>query len=261
MISNKIKLMIAASIFGASTAFAGAWSLTGTISGSPHDLSAMQGTDDNGEVCVYCHTPHAANTAFTGAPLWNKSAAALSVYTMYGATATNTAGTTIAGTATDATPASPSLACLSCHDGASAIDSIVNAPGSGMGELAAGTTDIASLTTTYGGNIGGTVVDDGATTTGSTTTSTTTGNVNLSNDHPVSITYTAGTASLVATTTALTDWVGATTVANLLRSGKVECGSCHDPHNGYATQGTDVEVNFLRKTNAASALCLGCHAK
>ncbi|MGE4396274.1 MAG: cytochrome c3 family protein [Sulfurimonas sp.] len=262
MISNKLKLMIAASVFGVSSVFAG------TIAGSPHDLSgnAALATDtaDNGEICVYCHTPHAANTAFTGAPLWNKGDAALTDYMMYGASVVNTAGSTIAGTSTAATPASPSLACLSCHDGASAIDSIVNAPGSGMREYAtAGVTDITEIGTTYGGNIGGTVVDAGLAD-GTTTTTTTTGNVNLSNDHPVSITYTEGTAGLVATTTALTGWIGASTVGDLLRGAtndQVECGSCHDPHNGGNTQGTSTEVNFLRKSNTGSALCLGCHNK
>ncbi|MDT8337667.1 MAG: cytochrome c3 family protein [Sulfurimonas sp.] len=247
MISNKIKLMIAASVFSVSSAFAG------SISGSPHDLSANisldSATADNGEICVYCHTPHAANTAFTGAPLWNK-ATPTGTFTMY--------GSTIAGTATDATPASPSLACLSCHDGVSAIDSIVNAPGSGMNAVA-GTNDIVTgLTIKYGGNIGG------------TPGTTTVGGPNLANDHPVSIVYTEGTAGLRLKTTILTSlgdtvaWVGASTIEDLLRgagSTQVECGSCHDPHNGGKTQGTDTEVNFLRHTNTNSYLCLGCHDK
>jgi len=262
MINDKIKIVALALMFGGSVAFAG------SIANSPHDLSgnAALATDtaDNGEICVYCHTPHAANTAFTGAPLWNKGDAALTDYMMYGATAVNTAGSTIAGTATAATPASPSLACLSCHDGASAIDSIVNAPGSGMGAYeSAGNTDITEIGTTYGGNIGGSVVDAGLGD-GTTTTSTTVGNVNLSNDHPVSIIYTPDTAGLVATNTALVGWVGATEVGDLLRgaaNNQVECGSCHDPHNGGNTQGTATEVNFLRKSNAGSALCLGCHNK
>ncbi len=240
----------------------------GDITGSPHDLSGKTtgavGSDDNGELCVYCHTPHAANTAFDGAPLWNKTATAGLDYMMYGATAVNTAGATIANTATATTPASPSLACLSCHDGISAIDSIVNAPGSGMGALAAGTAGqniVDALTTAYGGNIGGT---PGTATAGTT--------VDLSNDHPVSIPYmgtgaTDSPASLRATTFDLTTygdgvaWVGATTIADLLRNGNVECGSCHDPHNGGKVQGTDTEVNFLRHSNTNSNLCIGCHAK
>ncbi len=247
MISNKIKVMIVASVICSSYVF------SGSISGSPHDLSALAGlsssTADNGEICVYCHTPHAANTAFTGAPLWNKATPS-GTFTMY--------GSTIAGTATEATPASPSLACLSCHDGASAVDSIVNAPGSGLNAIAGTKNIVTALATPYGGNIGGA---PGA---------ATVGNPNLSNDHPVSIVYTPGTAGLRAMNTVLTSlgdnaaWIGATTVGDLLRgagSDQVECGSCHDPHNGGKTQGTDTEVNFLRHTNTDSNLCLGCHDK
>ncbi len=231
----------------------------GSIVGSPHDIGGGGNNvaGDNGEICVYCHTPHAANVAFDGAPLWNKSGTASNDYMMYGATAINTAGTTIAGNATEATPSSPSLACLSCHDGISAIDSIVNAPGSGPGNLAAGTKNIGQLTTMFGGNIGGAT---GAPTSGTT--------VDLANDHPVSILYVENAASLRPKTTVLsstnsggTSWVGATTINDLLRAGRVECGSCHDPHNGGNTQGVSTEVNFLRHSNTGSQLCIGCHDK
>jgi len=257
MIKRKMNVLAVLLMATAPLAFAG------SISGSPHDLSGMNttgvvGTDDNGELCVYCHTPHAANVAFDGAPLWNKSATAGLDYMMYGATVVNTAGSTIAGTSTAATPASPSLACLSCHDGISAIDSIVNAPGSGMGGLSAGNAAnniVDALTPAYGGNIGGTA-----------NTATVGTTVNLANDHPVSIPYTVGAAGLRATNTVLDTittnaWVGATTISDLLRNGNVECGSCHDPHNGGLTQGTDTEVNFLRHSNQGSELCIGCHNK
>lgn len=241
MLINKINSIVVALLMCSAVANAG-------ITGSPHDLSANELLDsnssDNGEICVYCHTPHAANTAFDGAPLWNKATPAGS-FTMY--------GSTIAGTATAASPASPSLACLSCHDGVSAIDSIVNAPGSGSNSIA-GSIDITEIGVTYGGNIGesnGTVS-------------------NLANDHPVSIVYTEGTAGLRLKTFDLTSygdtvaWTGADTVGDLLRgagSDQVECGSCHDPHNGGKTQGVDTEVNFLRHSNQNSNLCLGCHDK
>ena len=257
----KSKILIALSVlFITSILSASDWVVDGVIAGSPHDLSGTTtgavGSDDNGEVCVYCHTPHAANSDFDGAPLWNKAATAVgTTYRMYGASAASTQGTTIAGsTVGDAGGAlsSPSLACLSCHDGVSAIDSIVNAPGSGMGSLSAGTTLITAIATPYGGNIGD--GDNGV------------ADVDMANDHPVSVTYTAGKASLRATTTDLatisgTAWVGATTIADLLRNGMVECSSCHDPHNGYATQGTDPQVNYLRMTNNGSKLCIGCHNK
>ncbi|MDQ1340133.1 MAG: Paired 1 protein [Campylobacterota bacterium] len=245
MISNKIKVIITASVICSAYLFAG------SISGSPHDLSAnatlQSNTADNGEICVYCHTPHAANTAFSGAPLWNKATPA-GTFTMYAAT--------IGGTAQAASPSSPSLACLSCHDGVSSIDSIVNAPGSGLNAVAGNKNIISGLASTYGGNIGGA---PGV---------ATVGNPNLSNDHPVSIVYTEGRAGLrlknvsLATLGDTVAWVGATTIQSLLRTDdKIECGSCHDPHNGGKVQGTATEVNFLRHTNTNSYLCLGCHDK
>ncbi|MCK4974692.1 MAG: hypothetical protein KAR81_05525 [Sulfurimonas sp.] len=235
MFNKKIKTLAIVLLMSSSAAFAG-------ITGSPHDLSANtlldSNSSDNGEICVYCHTPHAANTSFVGAPLWNKASPGGS-FTMY--------GTTIAGESTQASPANPSLACLSCHDGVSAIDSILNAPGSGMNTIA-GSTNITEIGTTYGGNIG----ENNGTTS------------NMQNDHPISITYVPGNASLKPIGTALAGWMGATEISHLLRGAgadQVECGSCHDPHNGGKTQGVDTEVNFLRHSNTNSDLCLGCHDK
>jgi predicted CXXCH cytochrome family protein len=186
--------------------------------------------DNNDEICVYCHTPHASNTDFIGAPLWNK-ATPTGTFTMY--------GTTVGGTAADSTPNSPSMACLSCHDGVSAINSMVNAPGSG-GYVAGGTN--VKFGDTAAGNAF--AMPSGVSQIGT----------DLRNDHPVSIAYDVTKAGLKATSTTLSGWAGATTIANLLRSNKVECSSCHDPHE--ATNGT-----FLRVANAGSALCIGCHAK
>ncbi len=198
----------------------GSTAVMGDVVGSKHDLSV--GGTDNGEVCVYCHTPHAANKDMTGAPLWNKPLPT-TTFAMY--------GTTIAGTTTDPSPSMVSMACLSCHDGVSAINSVVNAPGTGLGTGTIGTDRVLSGVAAIG-------ADD------------------LTNDHPISIEYIPGRASLVPVDTALTGggWGAYTTVGDLLRGGKVECGSCHDPH--VTTHGT-----FLRNTNTGSALCLTCHAK
>ena len=288
---KNIKLNVLASLLLASSAaFAG-------ITGSPHDLSAssIALSDGNGELCVFCHTPHAASTDMTGAPLWNKfiegttatvDTAALTTYansfTLYGATVAGTAGNTIAtstttGVSTDGQVNNPSLACLSCHDGVSSIDSIVNAPGSGFNSQA-GSIKIDQITTA-GGFVSG--YNDIAKLTKI-----------LTNTHPISIEFVPGNASLRAKDFTLTNapgnikpWSGATNIQSLLRGAdRVECGSCHDPHNGYgdtdgagaqddiySTNGSALgadanasrmmQVNFLRHSNKGSALCLGCHDK
>ena len=243
-------VVLAVMLLGASSAMA-------AITGSKHDLSATGGGtikanagQSNDEICVYCHTPHGANTGFVGAPLWNKAADySGNPFKMYGASSTNTAGTTLAGSSTDVQPNNPSKACLSCHDGVNAINSMVNAPGSG------------------GYNPSGASVAFGGTAAGSDKTmpsGITQIGTDLTNDHPISITYNAGKASLKATTETLIDtWTtpsGGNTIADLLRSNKVECSSCHDPHLGE-------NDTFLRRTkgagfsNEGSKVCLSCHAK
>ncbi|MBI4655076.1 MAG: cytochrome c3 family protein [Nitrospirae bacterium] len=232
-----IVIGVAIALLGAGAAMAGG------VADTKHNLSPSgtgtihaTGTQQNGEICVWCHAPHFANTDFAGAPLWNKATPSAS-YIMY--------ATTIAGTTPDTSPAGITKACLSCHDGVSAINSIVNAAGSGG--VVTGGTNVA-----FGATAAGTayVMPAGASNLGT----------NLADDHPVSIVYTAGKASLKATTTGF----GTGTIASLLRGGKVECSSCHDPHvaSGDTTgQGTTAGALFLRLSNSGSALCLSCHGK
>ena len=105
-----------------------------------------------------------------------------------------------------AAPVGVSLACLSCHDGTVALDS-------------------------FGGNVGLTDFIPAGGLVG----------IDLSNDHPVSISYDGAPANLKSTPDApLT-----------LYAGNVECASCHDPHSAAAT--------FLRTPNTGSALCKSCH--
>jgi hypothetical protein len=72
-----------------------------------------------GEVCVYCHTPHGASSA--PVPLWNRTQVATNYQIFTSSTASQPIGQ----------PGANSLSCLSCHDGQTAIDSIINMPGSG----------------------------------------------------------------------------------------------------------------------------------
>ncbi|HTN44241.1 MAG TPA: hypothetical protein VMN77_10650 [Nitrospiria bacterium] len=101
-----------------------------------HNLSTsniMAGININGtatstaEVCVFCHTPHGANPNTIGTPgappLWNRTVGASGSYTIY--TSPNFDGTN------SGQPQGVSLACLSCHDGTIALDSLINMPGSG----------------------------------------------------------------------------------------------------------------------------------
>lgn len=216
------------------------------------------------ELCVFCHTPFGAD-ALAAPPLWNRSQVGASLYPTY-----NSLGTSRQDGAT-APIGSVSIACLSCHDGAQALNLMINMPGTIRG----GTLPVA-----------------GAASQG---------------DHPVGVQYAGGPSVLgggppvapnVYSHTAMKDedfndvqsallngqtvwWVDTASGTGGAREKSdiqlytrvltpppefnarepleraepfVECASCHDPHS--AVNGT-----FLRISNAGGAVCLACHNK
>ncbi|TNF32010.1 MAG: cytochrome C [Deltaproteobacteria bacterium] len=167
-----------------------------------------------GEICLPCHTPHNANQAVTQAPLWNHEVTTAS-FTVYSSPTLQ---------AQVAQPGASSKLCLSCHDGTVAIDS-------------------------FGGTTGTTMISAGARV-----------GTDLSNDHPVSFTYDASLATTdgqlinpAADGDTDPNTVGMAPPYVPLFAGRLECASCHDPHNGTNLAG------LLRVSNAGSGLCLKCH--
>lgn len=235
--------------------------------------------DGTGEICVFCHTPHGAD-ASAAVPLWNRTLAAPSSYTTY-----NSLGTSSLDGATSPV-GSVSIACLSCHDGVTAMSTVINAPGSGSTAM---TGTWSGSNVTAAGLLNGAISKLG---------------VDLQNDHPIGIQYaggpsgasipaagsdystfkdpdfkTAKSASLNSTQVWWVDSgtavgtrdkadmqlytrgagntyvVGATsTIAATTVQPFVECASCHDPH-------IDNGTTFLRIQNTGSAVCLACHIK
>ncbi len=213
----------------------GLFALTG-----PHaDITSSTSTlTDNGETCVYCHTPHVANKDYQPAPLWNKPTSD-TVFTMYGASSAGVAGVTIAGTTTDTAPTGASMACLSCHDGVSAMNSVINAPGAGNSDINGVLIGTNPATPATMPALAYKAVGSGG---------------DMTDDHPISIQYIEGRASLRPINTPVIDIVGASFVSDMLRDGKVQCSSCHDVH------GTPYNT-YLRSHNTGSALCFACHDK
>ncbi|MEW6719748.1 MAG: cytochrome c3 family protein [Thermodesulfobacteriota bacterium] len=154
------------------------------IATTAHDLSGKGwGTD---QICVFCHTPHNAK-AEQIIPLWNHGARTSTSYTLY------TSTTLDAGPLGQ--PVGVSKACLSCHDGVTAIDS-------------------------YGARTGSNYMT-GDNTVGRSNT--------LADDHPISFTWPTTDTGLY---TPSSGKVG-TLQLPLYGTGndQMECGSCHDVHN------------------------------
>jgi predicted CXXCH cytochrome family protein len=199
------------------------------IIGSLHDFQggpragdlAITGTGST-EICVFCHVPHNGRTfADAEAPLWNRTGTLVGApFTPYTSPTIDSDGGTIGQ------PQGVSLACLSCHDGVTAIDALI-------------TGDIA---VSVNGSANGTLADF-------TTASTAILGSDLTNDHPVSFTY--------PTPAQDPDFVlEASLTLPLFGTGadQVECASCHAVHD-------DTNVPFLRVDNVNSDLCQDCHQK
>ena len=120
----------------------------GGIANTRHNLTMSYNTNNQVmdqfrnnyyEICVYCHTPHGAN-ATADAPLWNRTVTQRT-YTLFNQDKTSGKTNFFEPTTLDLTYTQPgpnSLTCLSCHDGATAIDSIINMPTQMTGEFRAG---------------------------------------------------------------------------------------------------------------------------
>lgn len=254
-------------------------------SGGPAGATMDQYRNDYQEICVYCHTPHGANGNIK-LPLWNRTLKA-TTYTTYDQLGTSSLTQSVNQ------PGPASLACLSCHDGQTAVDSIINLPGSGGYSAAQISSQSNSFlsdnwTNTRGPdasvhiglapapneNTGclachssdaGFVLGAGATNFKSFAIGK-----DLRNDHPVGMALPAGNAEFktpgaVQGSSAFFDLDSDGHMdKNEIRlyDARVECASCHDPH-GVSPTGPSGTINptFLRISNAGSAVCLTCHTK
>lgn len=226
------------------------------IASTKHNLSSSgtatihldSSTGETDQICVFCHTPHGADTGIE-APLWNRAQSS-APYTPY-ASPTLDSGTLGVAPA----PTGASLACLSCHDGTIAFDALRNLPGSG------GFNDPATPAGwTFVGGIN--QMPTGITNLGP----------DLTNDHPISIVYLAAdspssTSGTNDHTTGFKDPPGTITTTGdtyfangiKLTKGLVQCTSCHDPHR--SDNPTFLRIDNSGAGNAGSAVCLTCHKK
>ncbi|GLH67806.1 cytochrome c3 family protein [Geothrix edaphica] len=210
------------------TLAAGAIPVRGLV-GTAHDLSATgpYKVTHSTETCTFCHTPHQAVSGINQAiPIWNHETTTTQ-FLMY-------SNATMKGVV-DPQPLGPSLACLSCHDGTLAMGALHEAPpGGGNGDYSQA----------QGGGVNpGTGLMQGANTIGH----------DLTGVHPISMTY---RDDLNKSLRHPTELVGVRLYPSNVSGGKVQCGSCHDPHNYGSAGGT---APFLRVTTQGSALCLSCH--
>ncbi|KAF0192430.1 MAG: cytochrome c family protein [Gammaproteobacteria bacterium] len=249
---------------------------TAGIANTKHNLgmggvNAASNFSGTPEVCVFCHTPHGAD-ATAAVPLWNRHLAEPRSFTTYDQLGTTTLDASIEPIG------SVSIACLSCHDGTQAMDSLINEPGSGADVQAFSNGVWSGQAATVGGRLGPATVITNL-------------GKDLTNDHAIGVQFAGGGYSISnpagpgrdpdfnrPETAFVGDsrfwWLNTpigtsnferTDLKLYTRTGTlgvnvgelqpyVECASCHDPH-------VDENPTFLRIDPSGSAVCLTCHAK
>ena len=191
-----------------------------SIINSKHDLSATSsGTQYRAAPTEITAGPclfcHAPHSATVNTALWNR-ANPQGPYKPY--TSSSAAGNM-------QQPDGTSLMCLSCHDGTIALGSVLSR---GTIAMTSGFDKIASTSAGYIGT-------------------------DLSDDHPVSISYATARAANPELAPA-GSWASSAPNVKLDAGGKVQCTTCHDPHD-------PVNGKFLVMPNTQSALCTACHTK
>ncbi|MEW6072965.1 MAG: cytochrome c3 family protein [Planctomycetota bacterium] len=153
------------------------------ITGSAHDFSSYGWSGQ--QICVACHIPHDADQTVPESPLWNHEVGN-ETYTLYSSPTLDQQ---------PEQPRGPSLLCLGCHDGVTAVDS-------------------------FGGNMGSYFL------TGDARIGT-----DLSNDHPISIywDHQTGDGGLVCSN--CHNFHEPVDPYLPFFDRYVECSTCHDVHN------------------------------
>lgn len=195
-----------------------------TITGTAHDLRSTFNAAPF-TLCTFCHIAHKAGDAPAGPGqlLWNHTLSSVASYGVYTSGSLDAADIADLGGQTTV-----SNLCLSCHDGTVAVNSFFEGVlGANFQPIAEGTTFMPQ---------GDRIVD-------------------LSRQHPINFTFDANLAStdgglIVPAGMDRVDTGGEVPLFN----SKMQCATCHDPHNG----GSGV---FLRQfpTQASDSFCTFCH--
>ncbi len=227
MIHRKLMIAAALVLLGGSAAMASKAALTGD---TQHGAA---GTTP----CGGCHTPHAGLNGTS--LLWVKSVGT-STYTVYTSASLKNPSTNIVspgnGLLVAGTPSNNTLLCMSCHDGALAATNSVTLTTTNYGTVGAALSTSALLDVGAGGNLG--------------------------NDHPVNLAHNPTLNNTLAAVAAVTT-AGLQLYTGGAQTNFVECGTCHNPHQGPAGA-TNVPKSltlgyYLRMANNTSQLCTTCH--
>jgi len=226
--------MRAKTAFAAPLALFAGSALAASIVGSKHDLSSANTAGihntETTQICIFCHTPHNP----MGMPLWNRIPPPRDPATYDLVQESETLSAAASGARLGSS--SPSMLCLSCHDG---------------------TLDEIGSRLRYG-PVGGVLPLDMVDPLGTWGTSGMLWDGACVSNHPVGFDYASAQAEHPTRLRPVAD-VNVAFGSNVFYRGTdtntlMECGTCHTTHD-------PANPPFLRKSNSNNALCLACHVR
>lgn len=206
---------------------------SGSTPGSVRALpESLGGTD---QICIFCHTPHSAAPK---TPLWSRpdpdTMGSFPVYALPLGIKTDTVLTGYDATSSEY-PSGASRMCLSCHDGATSIGILL---GNGTITMEAGSDVITNPSAV----------------------------INLATSHPISFNYNSDVVTLIdpVGTSYQLPPDGDNIDTPLDSSGRMQCTTCHDPHENTRAETGAENLPFWRNTVIVGTslyedVCDSCH--
>ncbi len=183
------------------------------------------------QICVFCHTPHGSSGE---GPLWNRQASTVSFFKHFSSASLAIDDPSVRGISEYGQPNGSSRLCLSCHDGVTALGALFSTP--------SGATPMYFLDVRTGQS--GT-------------------NIHLpyetySSHHPVSFKYDVNVRNILTSPPYNRPyWFSPANGVTLDRYQRMQCTTCHDPHQDKSDVQDPTTPFWTGKTYAE--VCKSCH--
>lgn len=194
----------------------------------------IAGFSRSNQICVFCHTPH--RSSGEGA-LWNRKASSVSFFKHYSSPSLAIDDPSVKGASEYGQPNGSTRLCLSCHDGVTALGALFTTP------LTYETVQVHFLDVRN--NISGP-------------------NVHLthqtySSHHPVSFKYNLAVRNILTSPpyNKTEYWFSPANGVKLDRYERMQCTTCHDPHQDKSDTPDPMTPFWTAKTYAE--VCKSCH--